>query len=458
MNLFLADAINFPMVLMAGIVVLVPLMAFEVFVEALVLKRIWRVPYGQLCTLAFVANCWSLLAGIPVKMLNTVLYAQLVPNDIPGFFARYPFATAIGSLTYFTATILVEGTYALRWRKQKNLALGPRRVWRAIVLANIATYAVLAPLHYYATRPACQLEKMSRETQWSSQPAEKVLFVDGADGHLKSIQVNGAACETIVPVPTRDYLVSTNLAVCLFRGTNGNLYLYRRERGEPELIWKTAERFFMDQVAFSPSGGHVAFASEKEHAIEVMEMASGKRMRLSFTQQPSLNGLSVGWSLEETKLFLRGLENGAALAITIRPEGELAGVALDGTNPPPHLKCYGRTGTARWWGGGDWGVSFHQDTHGGLTAASWPGLDSSLVIEREAQKAKTRILTISVRPGWLHLAGFYFGDVGFLADGHECLFEANGYIYLLNVEEKHLGTLVKGERFVQLTPHFEKQW
>jgi len=40
MTPILADAINFPVVLVAGIIVLIPLMAFEVFVEALILKKI----------------------------------------------------------------------------------------------------------------------------------------------------------------------------------------------------------------------------------------------------------------------------------------------------------------------------------------------------------------------------------------------------------------------------------
>jgi hypothetical protein len=84
-----ADAINFPLVLVAGIVVLAPLMTFEVLVEGLVLKKAWRLPYGQVCTFTFFANCLSLLAGITTKILNAWLYEHFLPGDIPGFFARY---------------------------------------------------------------------------------------------------------------------------------------------------------------------------------------------------------------------------------------------------------------------------------------------------------------------------------------------------------------------------------
>jgi len=234
-----ADAIDIPIVLFFGIIVLVPLIAFEVFIEALVLKRIWHLPYGELCTFTFFANFWSLLAGIPTKVLNAFLYAHLLPDDIPGYFAQYTFAVAIGSLVYFAVTLLVEGAYAFRWQRRKELGLG-------------------------------------------------------------------------------------------------------------------------------------------------------------------------------------------------------------------------RTRDARWWGGGDWGVSYSRDTCGDLTASVWPGLDSGLRINRKVQKTSASVLTVSVRPGLLHLAGFYFGDVAFLQDGRECLFESNGYIYLLNTNEKRLGTFAKGDRFSLLTTRYQK--
>jgi len=47
MNPFLGDAINIPMALVAGIIVFVPLLAFEAFIEALVLKRACCLPYGR---------------------------------------------------------------------------------------------------------------------------------------------------------------------------------------------------------------------------------------------------------------------------------------------------------------------------------------------------------------------------------------------------------------------------
>jgi len=451
-----ADAINFPLVLGAGLIVLIPLMAFEVFVEALVLKRAWRLPFGDLCTFAFFANCWSLLAGIPTKILNAFLYAQLLPEDIPGYFGRYPLAIALGSLIYFAFTVLVEASYAFRWRRRKQLQIPTSVIWRGIILANIATYAVLAPLHYYATKPGNQISEFTRDTRWTTRPGTRILFTDASSGFLKAIQLDGTAVETIVPIPMADYLVSSNLNLCLFRGTNGCLYLYHREGNQTNLVWKTEERFFMNQVAFSPSGERVVFANEDGNSIELVNIPTGTRTNVTLAEKFSFHGPSVAWSPEEDHFYVGGFDGHLRLAVEIGADKALKINTVEGTNAPAVLKCFGRTGDSRWWGGGNWGVSYSRDECQDFSAMAWPGLDSSVRIFRQDGDAKNRVLTVSVRPGLLHLAGFYFREVGFVEGCRECLFEANGYIYLLDIPERRLGTLVRGERFIQLTPRYLK--
>jgi hypothetical protein len=456
MTPLLADAINIPMVLVGGIIVLIPLMAFEVFVEAFVLKKSWSLPYGQLCTFAFFANLWSLLAGIPTKILNAFVYSQLLPQDIPGFFGRYPFAIAVGSLIYFAVTVLVEGAYALRWRARMQLGLSTAQVWRGILLANVATYVVLAPVNYYATKPGNQIQEFTQNTHWASHSSEIVLFVDTTSNVLKSVHLDGSGLATVSPFPTTDYLVSSNLSLCLFRGTNGNLYFYRSGTPEPYLIWQTDERFLMKQVAFSPSGRLIAYASKKQNAVELLEVSNGKRTHVPLVPKFDFDDPLVVWSPDEERFYVSGLENRLRLAMSVQPDGTVDTKPIEGTNSPPILICYGRIGTGGWWGGDDWGASYSHDECGDLKAMAWPGLDSGLYISRKSGNKPSRILSVSVRPGLLHLAGFYFGDVAFVGDCRECLFEANGYIYLLDIEQKRLGTLVRGDRFIQLTPRYQQ--
>jgi hypothetical protein len=454
MHLLFADGINIGFVFIAGIIVLVPLMAFEVFAEAFVLKKAWRLPFQELCSLTFFANCWSLLAGIPTKIFNAYLYSLLLPQDIPGFFARYPFAITLGSLVYFIVTVLIEGMYAIRWMKRKQAGLSRRQIWRGVLLANIATYIVLSPLYYFATKPHNEINRFSDNTSWTSHAATTILFVNYPDNFLKSIQADGSEMRTVVPFPLADYLVSSNLNICLFRGTNGNLYLYRRDTGKTNVIWQTTEHFYMNQVAFSPSGEYVAFASSKEKTIQIINVVRGWRKSITYASNSEYDYPTVVWSTEESKFFVDA-KGASRLSVTIDPNDNPVSVLFEGTNPPPVLSCFGRVGgNGIWVGGSYWGINYQMDKCDDLAAASEAGLGSHLRISH--QEGNRRVLTLAVNPGLLHIGGFWFGDVEFLDGCDECVFEANDYIYVLNINEKHLGKLTKGDRFIQLTSKFAK--
>jgi WD40 repeat protein len=325
------------------------------------------------------------------------------------------------------------------------------------VLANLATYAVLAPLYYYATKPGNQIREFTQDTHWTRHPTAAVLFVDVPSRTLKSVHLDGSGLATVIPFPTTDYLVSSNLSLCLFRGTNGNLYFYRPGMPKPDLVWQTDERFLIKQAAFSPSGKYIAYASKQQNAVDLLEVANGKRTHLPLVPKFDFNDPLVAWSPNEDRFYVGGLENKLRLAMSVQSDGKIVAEPTEGTNALPVLVCYGRIGTGSWWGGEDWGVSYSEDQCGNLKAMAWPGLDSGVYISRENGKESSRILSVSVRPGLLHLAGFYFGDVGFVEGCDECLFEANGYVYLLDVEARRLGTLVKGDRFIQLTARYEKR-
>ena len=467
----LADGIDIPYVLGFGLAVLVPLMLFEVGIESFVLFKVWRLPYGNLCRYSFFANCWSLVAGIPTKILNSFLYYEfLFPKDIPGFFARYPFAITIGSLIYFVVTVLVEGTYAFRWLRRNQLAIVRRRIWRGVILANMASYAILAPLHYYVTRPINDIREFTKDARWSSHRAVKIIFTDVTNDYLKEVNIDGSDAKTIVPLAVRDYLVSADLNICLFRGKDDNLYLYRKDRNQTNLIWKTDARFRMDQVAFSPSAERVAFANEKEKYIEVIDVRTGQDVHgLLPAIDSSFDNTSLVWLKEESKFcvnanhkyFVANIQPKRLLMVemsnnTNASDWNLTIESVSDTNSLEILPCYGRICNGGCWGGGDdWGALFNEDKWDRLSAWSEPGLGSGLNIYRENHN-RSRVLTVTVNPGLMHLATFNFGDVAFLYGGDECLFQANDYIYLVDIGGKRVGTVTRGERFILLTPRYQK--
>src|SRR5688572_18955062 len=181
----LADAIDLPLVFTYGLGVLVPLMLFQVGVESLILRHFWDVPFREMARFTFWANCWSLAAGIPTKILNVVVYGILLPHDIPEFFARYPFAVGVGTLIYFIVTVLVELGCATRWQRMNKVSITRRTLWSGVLLANLATYAVFAPSHYYATRPINDVREFTKDARWSEHPDAQVAYTDSENGHLK---------------------------------------------------------------------------------------------------------------------------------------------------------------------------------------------------------------------------------------------------------------------------------
>jgi hypothetical protein len=210
------------------------------------------------------------------------------------------------------------------------------------------------------------------------------------------------------------------------------------------------------RMAFSPSGAHVAYISKINNRLTVVDTTTGNEWHLPESRRLGVSDPSVVWSVEEMTFYVKGAEGNRDVKVTIGANGALNPEALEGTNTLSTLPCYGRTGDGSWWAGSDWGASYHQDATNDLEAASWPGLDSGLKIYRDTGGSNSRVMTVSVRPGLLHLAGFYFGDVGFAGTPDQCLFEANGYIYLLDIPQRKVGTLAKGDRFILLTPRYEK--
>jgi hypothetical protein len=155
------------------------------------------------------------------------------------------------------------------------------------------------------------------------------------------------------------------------------------------------------------------------------------------------------------KFYLRGFESNSPIAVTIQPDLTLKIEPLETTNGLMLLRCYGRAGGGGWFGSDDWGRSYNDDSCGNLKVWSEPGLGSGLTIHREDHDRKP-VLYLHVNPGLLHIARFYFGDAAFLEGCRECLFEANGYTYLLDVEERRVGTVAVGERFILLTDRYQK--
>ena len=301
---FFADAIDLPLVALFGIAVLVPLMLFQVAVEGGILSRIWQIPFKQLIRPVFLANCWSLLAGIPIKILTAIIYSYLLPPDFAVYFARYPFAVSLGDLNFFLTTLFVEAFYLSRWLNRESAPQTRSKFWVGVLVANIATYAVLAPLHYWATRPIHDVKEFTNDSRWAKQPPTRIIYIDSETGHLKSCYSDGTKPTTLVPAKVKDYLITSNLDLVLFHDQKGTRRLYRTDTGKFEQDDAEQIKLLAAQVTFGSDGkdnwgGNDSFKNWRAWAepglgnsIRVYQTNDFKDSRLEVAVNPGLLHIS----------------------------------------------------------------------------------------------------------------------------------------------------------------------
>jgi len=143
----LLATINVPDLVQYGLVVILPLLVFEVVVEALILEQLWSLPFFQLCQFTLFANGWSQLAGIAVRITFLVAVVFWIDDRINS--AKL---VAVAWLAYFLVTLLVEVACAFQWLHRHSLSISKWRIIRGIIIANLASYAVLGGLHLYLVR------------------------------------------------------------------------------------------------------------------------------------------------------------------------------------------------------------------------------------------------------------------------------------------------------------------
>ncbi len=221
-----ADGIGFDYLITFGVGVLVPVLAFVTVVEAWTMGRVLRTPCRDLWRTSMRANIWSGIAGFPVSLGNSLLASLLLPDDLHGYFARLPWVSLVGYVDQFLVTVAVEAAW---WRRAPAVRAQPRARWRAgVVLANLATYLVLAPLHYLRSRPTVQgVASFEPTTEWAAQPATDIYFVRETDRHLMRVRSDGRDLVELTKEPVADYRIS---------GDDGLLLVKRDADSEPRRL------------------------------------------------------------------------------------------------------------------------------------------------------------------------------------------------------------------------------
>ena len=154
MGLCLPTPINFPVVAAAGLIVLGPLVLLVTSVEWFVFRHVVAVTTGCVFRRLLWANVLSTSAGgIVCVFQDSVIEASSIDVSVPAFAKGYWWVALILILIYFAKTLIVEGIVIATRGFAEVLERSRLRLLRGVLLANIASYCIVGPLFYLATRP-----------------------------------------------------------------------------------------------------------------------------------------------------------------------------------------------------------------------------------------------------------------------------------------------------------------
>lgn len=447
-----ADAINFGFVAVAGVFILVPLTLFTVVIEGFVLALGLKIPYKRTLSVVLKANLISLAAGIPVKIFNAWMYSQILPRPLAPYFREYPYAVCLGSVIFFVVTLVTEYAVVAAWSRRNNIVTSSRRLIALVLIANTITYAVLAHLHYIATRPMHDVREFSDDAVWAGNPPTELLYVSST-GNLCSVTTDGLNVRVCVPDTVRDYQYLPSQGIYLYRNGSNNLCMFRASGKKLIQCWTTNERFMMEQVACSPDGKTVAYLSRvgklKTYELVLYGIDRDCTAKTGIITPEDYDDPEIAWSTDPSTLLL--LSSKAVRQVSISTNLTTTMTEYH-TSKIPLVAVYGRFSAGHWWGGADWGPSFSRDTNETTKAFSMPGLGSHL---RVTQKGSTFV--VSDNPGLLKLGNRRFNDVCLLDNGKELLFDDSHDIYLVNPEQRKVGRVVEGSKFITISPRYQRK-
>jgi len=428
-----ADGIDLPVLIGYGVGILLPLLVFNATIEAPIMGRFLGVRFSELWWPWFKANVWSLLSGIPILFVNSALKEWWVPTELGARVSVYPAFLVACILVYLLATVLVEFLYARRLVRESEGHIAKGKLLKAVLVANLASYAVLGPVFYALEYPRTDIHEFTANTLWANQPQLTVVAV-GSEGHLEAANLSGQNRRVVIPHRVQDYVVSSNLAQALYRGDRDRFYLF--QHGTSALIPDLGFWCRAPEMDFSPAGRYAAFFNSGAHQIRVFDSTSGQLKNVPTFGDGSL--CTLVWSSKEDSLYLKtGTEY---WEISLEPSVAYRQL----TNPPDDFaNHYGRVGTT--WSRD--GVFYTSDQRGGLRLFVMGGWGSRLSISRDRE----RVMRINDPAG-----GLGVHQAVFLGD-NEVMVELGGYVYLVDIALKRMGPIMRGESAIALSGPYLKR-
>jgi hypothetical protein len=454
----LADAINYPIAAAWGLAILGPLNLLVSLIESGVLRGVLGLPMRRTYLRVFLANAVSTLVGALISIFDVAVFELTgILESIPDFVQGYIWAALILIGIYLAKSVVVEGLIV--GSKKFAAATGRKRasLFKGVMLGNVVSYCVVGPLYYFATRPTFGGAHVTTDTQWTANPDIPVYFIDPEDQFVKRIRANGSGKTTVVPYPVAAFSMSGDCTAFTYRGTDGNLYVYRAGDDTTIRVWTTTEPFTMQSVSLSPDQQRVAFATggalwNKRYSLSLFDLRTNITMAVAKNRDQAYPFTPVvTWAKDGQRILVS--EDATTIAIFRDAVPWRLETTLEDELPAEGELAEGFVRSGLEFRGVDWRVLWFGDTHGDYSVRCWRGLYGFM----EAQHAGASIWRVEGGYGLLKLGLSSPASPTFLPKGVEILVEWWGQLYLLDIENRRLGLLTDGHGYVLPTSRFRPQ-
>lgn len=478
MQLFLADIILPDFYITAGATAFLPTLAFTIFAEAYILSRFLHKPYKMMVNLSLRANLASMILGSALFWLMPISPSKIAyPSSLSSYAAHFWIYAIAAYLAYYLFSVILEWLFAIFWKKKHMQSVKNFSFFQAFILANIISYTVLIPLHYYHARPLNNISEITNTTDWAIQPPAIVIYQDIEKHHLWRVNTDGTDNHLLVPYPMKQYLISYDLTQILFFDDGKKLFHYDANTKTLTTLWESqyggSSKFGrlenVMQIAMSPGGKQAAW-------IIPMREGAGKygpwetdfwklfiynhNNGLTLTYDYKAHGSKIAWSSNENVLFINcpaiaykesvgGI--GGLAAFSISDNGSQV-VLRENVNPSQvyFANHYGRLGSV-YYSGGKVGVERVSDIYGSMKATA-PIWSKEITITNDKQV----LFSFSDVPFFAPFSRRSISEPAFIQQGRECLIEARESIYLIDIANRKIGALVKGENYIVISDTFHK--
>jgi hypothetical protein len=376
---------------------------------------------------------------------------------VPAFVRGYRWVACLLIAGYLLKSALVEWLWFTRPYARTRLGITRKGMAGPVLLANMASYLLVGPLFYWATRPHFAGLTTTFDAQWTANPEQVVYYVD-AGGQLIRSRMDGCERRQLARGVAGGYVVAGDEGAVLFQADTRALRYQRVDEAQAVDVIDCGPVCAFESVSLSPDNREVAYRDSTERdsagksaefdAIRVFNTATGETRTIG--QVPRCSGGIVAWSAAGDAVFAAHGEPGDMKVYRIAASGSDPQPTRCATVPAsdelvdnymnPGDSSHGRFRYYRRRKSGDLAFTIH----GGMAG-------SQFILSRQ----NDILLALRNEYGFILGQNFpHMRNAGFLPHGNEILIDWADQSYVLDYAGGRLGLLTQGRNMTPRTRDF----